>query len=136
MPLLSPPECCSPQSFPIFFHENETKKTRRFIFFSDFLPDSHACFDSEIKCPFLWGFWWHSSFVYFFPVGLSTVIMFKIFLKILGFFFGFMISDSKAVFIYVILVRVVKQKYYSPPSKDSLSLLQSPGLVQTFKEFI
>ena len=62
--------------------------------------------------------------------------MFKIFLKILGFFFGFMISDSKAVFIYVILMRVVKQKYYSPPSKDSLSLLQSPGLVQTFKEFI
>ena len=51
--------------------------------------------------------------------------MFKIFLKILGFFFGFMISDSQAVFIYVILVRVVKQKYYSPPSKDSKFVTES-----------
>ena len=58
-------------------------------------------------------------FCLFFPVELST-IMFKIFLNFrIFFFFGFMISDSKAIFIYIILVRVVKQKYYSPLSKDS-----------------
>ena len=46
-----------------------------------------------------------------------------------------MISDSKAVFIYIILMRVVEQKCYSSLSKDS-SLLQSSSLVKALKEFI
>lgn len=44
-----PLSAATPQSFPVLFHENENKKMRIFIFFLDFLPDSHACFDSEIK---------------------------------------------------------------------------------------
>ena len=63
----------------------------------------------------------HLLFIFF--LSDSPLLLCLRFFKILGFFFGFMTSDSKAVFIYVILVRVVKQKYYSPLSKDSFKFV-------------
>ena len=73
-----------PQSFPVLFHENENKKMRIFIFFLDFLPDSHACFDSEIKCSFLWVFGGTNPL--FLPIKTLHCSYVKVF-KILGFFF-------------------------------------------------
>lgn len=90
-PLLSPSpplHTANPQAFPILFHAD--MKMRIFIFFLDFLPDSHACFNSAIKHSFLWGF------------GGTNLLLFPVktlhyYVKILNFriFFAFMISDYR-----------------------------------------
>lgn len=74
-PLLSPSpplHTANPQAFPVLFHADT--KMRIFIFFLDFLPDSHACFNSAIKHSFLWVFLAVILYL-FFPVKNTLLLL-------------------------------------------------------------